>query len=140
MHSLVKLSKKVIILSTQDNSGSAVSKTFFDFGSTTELEFKPRTKGTSVIIEGLFECISVRRQDWLQRKSSILSQVVFLLQSFAIMTPEVKFSVYAVKENTTKSLILFSTGKDLAARYIECMQSNNITIERLNLDFNIKNE
>lgn len=144
LHSIVKLSKKVIILSAQDNSGSGLSKIFSDFGSMTELEFKPRTKGTSVIIEGLFECISVRRQDWFQRKKALFSQAYFLVQSFAIMTPAVKFSVYIAKQNIAKSLILFAIGKDFASRYNECMQSNNNnsqkTIERIQLDFDIKNE
>lgn len=140
LHSLVKLSRKLTILSTSDDSGSGISKVFSDFGNKIDIFDKPRTKGTTICIEGLFECISIRRQDWFKRKSMIFSQVVFLLQSFSVLTANVKFSVYNVKDNNSKLLVLHCSGEDIASRFTECLKSDHKKIEELFESFDIQGE
>jgi DNA mismatch repair ATPase MutL len=140
LHSLVKLSRKLTILSTSDDSGSGISKVFSDFGNKIDIFDKPRTKGTTICIEGLFECISIRRQDWFKRKSMIFSQVVFLLQSFSVLTANVKFSVYNVKDNNSKLLVLHCSGEDIASRFTECLKSDHKKIEKLFGSFDIQGE
>lgn len=138
LHSLVKLSRKVSILSSTTNSGFGICKTFLETGSQIILENKPLPKGTVVSIEGLFECISIRRQDWFKRKSSIFAQAIFLIQTFAIFSKGVKFSVFNVKENSSKVPILFSSGADLKSRYIECMKLDQKNVESFNSNFVVK--
>lgn len=140
LHSIVKLSRKVIILSASNNSGSGLCKTFSDFGSTVESMNKPRPKGTTLSIEGLFEGISIRRQDWLKRKNIIFAQTIFLLQSFAILTPNIKFTAFNMKDNLSKISILYSIGKDFSTRYTECMRSEFKNIETIHEEMTIQAE
>lgn len=138
LHSLVKLSRKLTILSASDNSGSGISKVFSDFGTAVDIFDKPRTKGTSVNIEGLFECISIRRQDWFKRKSIIFAQVIFLLQSFSILTANIKFSIYNVKDNSSKMLVFHCSGDDIACRFTECLKSSHKKLEKIYESFHIQ--
>ena len=101
---------------------------------------KPRTKGTSVTVEGLFECISIRRQDWFKRKGVIYSQAIFLLQSFAILTKNVNFFTFLVKDKNEKITVIHSSGKGIHSRYAECMKNDGKFIERVNDIFFIKSE
>lgn len=135
MHSLIKLSKKVSIVSASSDSGFGIIKTFFNYGQVVESVMKPRTKGTTVTIEGLFECISVRRQDWFKRKSFIFAQVLFLLQSFSILIPSTKFSVFNVKDASSKTSVLHCSGKDISTRYIESIRSNHKKVESFSESF-----
>lgn len=140
LHSLAKLSRKLTIVSSPNSSGSGISKTFSEFGTLIKSSDKHRTKGTSVIIEGLFECISIRRQDWFKRKGFIYSQAIFLVQSFAILIPNVKFCVFLVKDNFEKISVIHSSGKDIQSRYTECMKNNGKSFERINDNFFVKTE
>lgn len=140
LHSIIKLSRKVSILSSSDNSGYGIFKTFHDFGTKFDLTDKPRTKGTTLSIEGLFEGISIRRQDWLKRKGIIFPQALFLLQSFAILTPKIKFVSFNLKDNLSKVSILHSTGKSFSARYTECIKNEYKSIENIDEKIIIKNE
>lgn len=140
LHSLVKLSRKLTILSASDDSGSGINKLFSDFGNTIELFDKPRTKGTTVSIEGLFECISIRRQDWFKRKNIIFAQVIFLLQSFSVLTANIKFSVYNVKDNSSKMLVFHCSGEDIASRFTECLKSDHKKLEKFCENFHLQGE
>lgn len=140
LHSLVKLSRKLTILSASDDSGAGISKLFSDFGTSIDIFDKPRTKGTTVHIEGLFECISIRRQDWFKRKNIIFSQVIFLLQSFSVLTANVKFFVYNVKNNSSKTLIFNCSGEDIALRYTECLKSGHKKLEKFCESFTVHEE
>lgn len=131
LHSIVKLSRKVSILSASDDSGTGICKTFYDFGSTVDFMNKPRLKGTTLSVDGLFEGISIRRQDWLKRKSIIFSQSIFLLQSFSILTPNIKFTAFNIKDNISKTSILSSNGKDFSTRYSECLRSESKSAENI---------
>lgn len=140
LHSIAKLSKKLTILSSSDTSGSGTCKTFSEYGTLVNVYDKARTKGTTVTIEGLFECISIRRQDWFKRKGVLYSQAVFLLQSFAILTAKVKFCAILIKDNLDKITVIHSSGRDISSRYAECMKSDGKLVEKINDCFSIKSE
>lgn len=140
LHSLVKLSRKVCLLSSSDTSGFGICKNFSHFGMSTDSSNKPRTRGTTVIVEGLFESISVRRQDWIKRRNAIFAQSIFLLQSFAILKANIKFSAYNVKENSPKNLIFHCVGKDYSSRYNECIRTEHKSIENYSENFIIHEE
>lgn len=140
LHSLVKLSKKLSILSASDDSGFGNNKIFLEYGQDVQLVQKPRTKGTTIMIEGLFECISIRRQDWFKRKNLLFAQVIFLLQSFSILIPKIKFSVFNFKDISSKISILYCTGKDMPTRYVESMKNNQKNVESFSEKFIICNE
>lgn len=135
LHSLVKLSRKLTIVSASDNLGAGICKIFSDFGSAIDTCDKPRTRGATVSVEGLFESISIRRQDWFKRKNIIFAQVIFLLQSFAILTTNVKFSVYNVKENSPKAVIFHSSGRGIQLQFMECMKIDCTKIDRFSENF-----
>lgn len=82
-------------------------------------------------IEGLFSAISVRRQDWFKRKGAILSHAVYVIQGYAVMTRDVRFSVYHVKETGEKALSFSTGGKSMQSNYIECFTALNRTIEHI---------
>lgn len=127
-----------MIFSSVENSDEGLCKLFSEFGTSINIFNKPRSKGTSVTVEGLFENVSVRRQDWFKRKGFIFSQAVFLLQSFAILTPNVKFCAFLVNDKFEKKNIMHSIGKDISSRYAECMRNDAKKIVKIDNSFSIK--
>ncbi len=120
LHSLVTLSESVSVLTCTEESGSGLCKQFSKFGTRSEIAVKPRAKGTTVVIEGLFAGISVRKLDWFKRKAQLMAQAVFLAQSYAIMSVGVKMSFSHINDAGTKTTIFVSRGLDPKSNHADC--------------------
>jgi DNA mismatch repair protein PMS2 len=133
LHSLVTLSKSLSVLTSPEDSGSGLCKKFDNFGLSSEIITKPRSKGSTVTIEGLFAGISVRKLDWFKRKAQIMAQAVFLAQSYAIMSSGVRISLSIINESGVKTSVFVSRGLDAKSNHTDCFGS---TRGQLSKEFN----
>ncbi|AET40134.1 ATP-binding mismatch repair protein Ecym_5379 [Eremothecium cymbalariae DBVPG len=77
-----------------------------------------RNKGTTVQLQKLFNNFPVRKKDFVKNCKRQFSKCVTLLQSYVLINPQCKISVWHVTANKNKSLVLSTPLKSDVSRNI----------------------
>jgi DNA mismatch repair protein PMS2 len=101
----------VSIVTTQ-SPPMAHSLTFHESGELNEDAFCKRSKGTTVTITNLFHDLPVRLKDLNKNYKREFNKCIGLLQSYALIHTDVKFSVQNVNKQGKKTSIIQSQGQN----------------------------
>ncbi|CAD2084592.1 DNA mismatch repair protein PMS1, putative [Plasmodium vinckei brucechwatti] len=114
---------------------------FDKFGNLLQEEPIARLRGTTVSCENIFKNIPIRKKDLIKNIKSQLSDLLSLMQQYAIIYHEIKFMIFNIvtQKGTTKNMnMLITNGNDdIKKNFYSIFGKKNIG----NLiDLNIKNE
>lgn len=110
MSSLCAISN--VKITTTKKAPKATTLEFKHSGEVGNKTICSRPKGTSIIITDLFNNLPVRKKDFIKNSKKEFSKCLTLLQSYALISTNVKILVYNMTPKGKKNIVLSSQGND----------------------------
>lgn len=93
LNSLCNISEKLIIITKQKNDKSATRIVYDQHGDIISKNISQGTNGTTVIVEKIFFHLPVRRKELKRTLRREYTNMIKIIQEYAMICPEVKFNV-----------------------------------------------
>ena len=104
LFSLCNISK--LSITTTQNGPKANKIEYDNNGKITSNNITSRNKGTTVEVQEMFKSLPVRRKEFIRTSKNQFAKCVTLLQSYAIINENIKFTIININNNGRKNIIL----------------------------------
>ncbi|CAG8644829.1 32401_t:CDS:10 [Gigaspora margarita] len=138
LSSLCALSKVMILTCTQEEAPAGFKLEFDSLGKLIKKTSIARERGTTVILQGLFESIPVRHQEFKKNIKREFGKTLTLLQSYAIICQNLKITCSNQLNKGARTVVLSTNGNSNIRDNIANLFGAKTLTQIMLFDFNIQ--